>query len=105
MTRKPLILVSLLLAAFVINLDTTIVNVALPSLVRQLHASDSPLQWVVDAFTLLFACSVLVAGSLSDRFGRKGMLLAGLSVFGVASLAGGLTADPGQLRGARAGRG
>ena len=55
MKRKPLILVSLLLAAFVINLDTTIVNVALPTLVRQLHASDSQLQWVVDAFNLLFA--------------------------------------------------
>lgn len=95
--RKPLILVSLLLAAFAINLDTTIVNVALPSLVRQLHASNSQLQWVVDAFNLLFAASVLAAGSLSDRFGRKGMLLAGLSVFGLASLAGGLTGDPAQL--------
>src|ERR1700748_2756298 len=97
MKRTPLILVSLLLAAFVINLDTTIVNVALPSLVRELHASDSQLQWVVDAFNLLFAGSVLAVGSLSDRFGRKGMLLAGLSVFGLASLAGGVTADPGQL--------
>ena len=91
MTRKPLILVSLLLAAFVINLDTTIVNVALPTLVRELHASNSQLQWVVDAFNLLFAASVLALGSLSDRFGRKGMLLAGLSVFGVASFVGGLT--------------
>jgi EmrB/QacA subfamily drug resistance transporter len=97
MSRKPLILVSLLLAAFVINLDTTIVNVALPSLVRQLHASNSQLQWVVDAYNLLFAGSVLAAGSLSDRFGRKGMLLAGLSVFGLASIAGGLTSSPGQL--------
>src|SRR6202034_3115206 len=102
MRRKPLILVSLLLAAFVINLDTTIVNVALPSLVRQLHASDSQLQWVVDAFNLLFAGSVLAAGSLSDRFGRKGMLLAGLSVFGLASLAGGLMDSPGELIAARA---
>ena len=84
MKRKPLILISLLLAAFVINLDTTIVNVALPTLVRELHASNSQLQWVVDAFNLLFAASVLAAGSLSDRFGRKGMLLAGLSVFGRA---------------------
>jgi EmrB/QacA subfamily drug resistance transporter len=99
---KPLILVSLLMAAFVINLDTTIVNVALPSLVRQLHASNSQLQWVVDAFNLLFAGSVLAAGSLSDRFGRKGMLLAGLSVFGVASLVGGLMDSPGQLIAARA---
>ena len=55
MKRKPLILSSLLLAAFVINLDTTIVNVALPTLVRELHASNSQLQWVVDAFNLLFA--------------------------------------------------
>ena len=102
MNRKPLILVSLLLAAFVINLDTTIVNVALPALVRQLHASNSQLQWVVDAFNLLFAGSVLAMGSLSDRLGRKGMLLAGLLVFGVASLAGGLTNNPGQLIGARA---
>jgi EmrB/QacA subfamily drug resistance transporter len=100
--RKPLVLVSLLLAAFVINLDTTIVNVALPSLVRHLHASDSQLQWVVDAYNLLFAASVLAFGSLSDRFGRKGMLLTGLSLFGLASAAGGLTGDPGQLIVARA---
>src|SRR6201999_762381 len=97
MRHKPVVLISLLLAAFVINLDTTIVNVALPTLVRQLHASNSQLQWVVDAFNLLFAASVLVAGSLSDRFGRKGMLLAGLAVFGTASLAGGLTGTPGSL--------
>ncbi len=102
MKRKPLILVSLLLAAFVINLDTTIVNVALPSLVRQLHASNSQLQWVVAAFNLLFAASVLAAGSLSDRFGRKGMLLAGLTVFGLASLVGGLMDSAGALIAARA---
>jgi EmrB/QacA subfamily drug resistance transporter len=102
MKAKPLILISLLLAAFVINLDTTIVNVALPALVRQLHASNSQLQWVVDAFNLLFAGAVLAAGSLSDRFGRKGMLLAGLSVFGLASVAGGLMDTPGELIAARA---
>jgi MFS family permease len=78
MKHKPLTLTSLLLAAFVINLDTTIVNVALPTLVRQMHASNSQLQWVVDAFNVVFAGSVLAMGSLSDRFGRKGMLLAGL---------------------------
>ncbi len=102
MHRKPLILGSLLLAAFVINLDTTIVNVALPSLARELDASNSQLQWVVDAFNLLFAGSVLAAGSLSDRFGRKGMLLAGLAVFGAASLVGGLTSSAGELIAARA---
>src|SRR3984885_12028964 len=102
MKHKPLILTSLLLAAFLINVDTTIVNVALPTLVRQLHASTSQLQWVVDAFNLLFAGSVLAAGSLSDRFGRKGMLLAGLAVFGLASLAGGLVSNVGALIAARA---
>jgi EmrB/QacA subfamily drug resistance transporter len=102
MSPKPLILLALLLAAFVVNLDTTIVNVSLPSLVRQLHASSSQLQWVVDAFNLVFAATVLAFGSLSDRFGRKGMLLAGLAVFGAASLAGGLTGSSGALIGARA---
>ena len=102
MNRKPLVLISLLLAAFVINLDTTIVNVALPTLVRELHASNSQLQWVVDAFNLVFAASVLAAGSLSDRFGRKGMLLGGLLVFGLASVAGGLMNSPGTLIAARA---
>src|SRR5476649_2950995 len=97
MNNRPLILVSLLLAAFAINLDTTIVNVALPTLVRELHASNSQLQWVVDAYNLVFAAFLLIAGSLSDRMGRKGMLLAGLAVFGLASLAGGLTTTPGQL--------
>jgi len=100
--NKPVILVALLLAAFAINLDTTIVNVALPTLVGDLHASNSQLQWVVDAFNLLFAASVLAAGSLSDRFGRKRMLLLGLAVFGGASLVGGLTGTPGQLIAARA---
>jgi EmrB/QacA subfamily drug resistance transporter len=100
--NKPLILVSLLLATFLINVDTTIVNVALPTLVRELHASNSQLQWVVDAFNLFFAASVLAAGSLSDRFGRKGMLLAGLAVFGLASLVGGLLGSSDQLIAARA---
>src|SRR5213080_4491198 len=102
MSRKPLILIALLLAAFVINLDTTIVNVALPTLSRELDASTAQLQWIVDAFNLAFAASVLVFGSLSDRFGRKGMLLAGLAVFGVASFVGGLMQTPDQLIGARA---
>src|SRR5262244_3556154 len=97
MRRRPVILGSLLLATFAINLDITIVNVALPSLVRELHASNSQLQWIVDAYSLVFAALVLGAGNLSDRRGRKGVLLAGLAVFGVASFAGGLTATAGQL--------
>jgi EmrB/QacA subfamily drug resistance transporter len=96
-----MILGALLLAAFLVNLDTTLVNVALPALVRELHASTTQLQWVVDSFNLVFAALLLTFGSLSDRFGRKGMLLAGLAVFGAASLAGGFTTDPAQLIAAR----
>jgi EmrB/QacA subfamily drug resistance transporter len=90
-------LAALLVASFVINLDTTIVNVALPTLVRELHASNSQLQWIVDAYNMVFAALLLVSGSLSDRVGRKGMLLAGLAVFGAASVGGALTATAGQL--------
>src|SRR2546429_2465174 len=100
-SRRPLILGSLLLAAFAINLDTTIVNVALPTLVRELHASTSQLQWVVDAYSLVFAALLLAAGSFSDRAGRKGMLLAGLGVLGISSVGGGLMSTPGQLIAAR----
>ena len=101
MRSKPMILVALLLAAFLVNLDTTLVNVALPALVRELHATTTQLLWVVDSFNLVFAALLLTFGSLSDRFGRKGMLLAGLTVFGAASLAGGFTTDPAQLIAAR----
>ena len=96
-----MILVALLLAAFAINLDTTLVNVALPTLVRDLHATTTQLQWVVDAYNLVFAALLLTFGSLSDRLGRKGVLLAGLAVFGAASTVGGFTTSPAQLIAAR----
>jgi EmrB/QacA subfamily drug resistance transporter len=105
MTRtrsKPLVLVALLLAAFVINVDTTLVNVALPTLTRELGATTTQLQWVVDAYNLVFAALLLTSGSLSDRFGRKGMLLAGLALFGVASFVGGYATSPAELITARA---
>src|SRR5437899_1830993 len=98
----PLILLALCLAAFIISLDVTIVNVALPSLVRQVGATTTDLQWVVDAYNLVFAALVLVAGSMSDRLGRKGMLLAGLGLFGAASLAGAFGTSSGELIAARA---
>jgi EmrB/QacA subfamily drug resistance transporter len=99
---KPLLLVALLLASFLINLDTTLVNVALPTLTTTLGTSTSQLQWVVDAYNLVFAALLLSAGSLSDRFGRKGMLMAGLVVFGAASFVGGYAISPGELIAARA---
>jgi len=102
MTRKSLILISLLLAAFVINLDTTMVNVALPALERQLGATTTQLQWVVDAYNLVFAALLLSAGNLSDRVGRRRLLITGLLVFGVASLAGSYATATGELIAARA---
>jgi EmrB/QacA subfamily drug resistance transporter len=99
---KNLILLALCLAALIINIDVTIVNVALPSLVRELGATTTNLQWVVDGYTLVFAALILAAGSLSDRVGRKGVLLAGLGVFATGSLAGALCQSPGQLIAARA---
>ena len=100
--RRGPALAALCLAAFVISLDTTIVNVALPSLVRQLHASTTDLQWVVDAYSLVFTALILAAGSLSDRLGRKGTLIAGLGVFGAASLAGSAGTTVNELVAARA---
>src|SRR5205807_9671956 len=101
-SNKGAILFALCLAALIINIDVTIVNVTLPSLVRQLGATTTNLQWVVDAYTLVFAALILAAGSLSDRVGRKGVLLLGLAVFAAGSFAGSLGQTPGQLIAARA---
>jgi EmrB/QacA subfamily drug resistance transporter len=100
--RRMAILLALCLSAFLISLDVTIVNVALPTLVRSLAATTTQLQWVVDAYSLVFAALVLVAGSLSDRQGRKGTLLAGLAVFAAGSLAGALVNTTAELILARA---
>ena len=70
----------------VISLDNTVLNVALPTLARDLAASTSQLQWIVDAYTLAFAGLLLTSGSLSDRFGRKRALLLGLLIFGSGSV-------------------
>src|SRR3954469_14560047 len=80
-----------------INLDTTIVNVTLPTLVRDLNASTRQLQWIVDSYNLVFAAFVLAAGSISDRFGRKGALLTGLGIFAFGSLLGSRATSSGQL--------
>src|SRR4029077_20675127 len=86
MERPGRVLAVVCVAVFVINIDASIVNVALPTLVRELGASTSRLQWVVDAYQLSFCALVLAAGSLSDRFGRKGALISGLAVFGLGSV-------------------
>ncbi|HZQ33021.1 MAG TPA: MFS transporter, partial [Mycobacterium sp.] len=73
------------LSVFVISVDATIVNVALPTLSRDLNADTAQLQWIVDAYTLVMAGLLLSAGSLSDRYGRRGWLTGGLAVFAMTS--------------------
>ncbi len=79
------------LSALIINVDNTILNVALPTLVRQLHATSSALQWIVDSYAMVFAGLLLVGGSLADRFGRKRFFLFGLIVFAGGSIGAALS--------------
>ena len=95
--RKPLVLVTVCLAALTINLDTTIVNVAIPDLATALDAGTRDLLWIVDGYNLAFAALVLAMGSLSDRFGRRPALLLGLAGFALASGAAALVDSAGAL--------
>src|SRR5438552_17751534 len=72
-------------ALFMIMLDNTVVNVALPSIQRGLHASTSSLEWTVNAYTLSFAVLLVTGGRLGDLFGRRRMFLVGVTIFGLAS--------------------
>ncbi|GLE50422.1 DHA2 family efflux MFS transporter permease subunit [Mycobacterium montefiorense] len=83
--RRILALAVICLGVFVISVDATIVNVALPTLSRELNADTAQLQWIVDAYTLVMSGLLLSAGSFSDRFGRRGWLNAGLALFGITS--------------------
>lgn len=100
--RRWWILFVLCLSLMVITLDNTILNVALPTLVDKLHASNSQLQWMVDAYTLVFAGLLLTAGSLGDRLGRRGALQVGLTLFGLGSALSALAGSPTQLIATRA---
>lgn len=100
--RRWWILGVLCLSLMVITLDNTILNVALPTLVRDLDASNSQLQWIVDSYTLVFAGLLLTAGSLGDRFGRKGALQLGLAIFAFGSALSALATDPNHLIATRA---
>jgi EmrB/QacA subfamily drug resistance transporter len=92
----------LAVADFVVVLDATIVNVALPSIGRSLHASISELSWVVSAYILAFGALLMLGGRLADLFGRRRLFIGGLLLFGLASLAGGLSTSIGELIGFRA---
>jgi EmrB/QacA subfamily drug resistance transporter len=92
-------------AQFMVILDLSIVNVALPSIQASLGFSAPELQWVVDAYAITFAGFLLFGGRAADRFGQRRMIVAALLLFGLASLAGGLAPDRGLLIAARAGQG
>jgi EmrB/QacA subfamily drug resistance transporter len=95
--RRWRALALLAVADFVVVLDATIVNVALPSIGRSLHASTSELSWVVSAYILAFGGLLMLGGRLADLFGRRRLFIGGLVLFGLASLAGGLSTSIGEL--------
>jgi EmrB/QacA subfamily drug resistance transporter len=94
MERKWWTLVLVSVATFMLLLDVTIVNVALPDIQRSLHASLSSLQWVVDAYSLMLASFLLTAGSLGDRLGRRRVFTIGFGIFTFASFLCGISHDP-----------
>ena len=100
--RRWATLIVLSLSLVVIGLDNTILNVALPTLVRELGATASQLQWMVDAYILVFAGLLLTMGALGDRFGRKLALTVGLVIFGLSSVAAAFSDSANTLIGARA---
>jgi EmrB/QacA subfamily drug resistance transporter len=100
-----LILAIACVAQFMVVLDVSIVNVALPSIQNDLHYSPTGLQWVVNAYVLTFAGFLLLGGRTADLFGRKRVFLAGLALFSLASLLGGLAQNSGELTAARAAQG
>src|SRR3954451_19448367 len=88
-------------AAMMDLIDLTVVNVALPTIQRDLGATGTQLEWVVSAYMLAFAAMLIVAGSFGDLLGRKRIFVGGIALFGVASLAAGLAQSPGELIAAR----
>src|ERR687884_24455 len=103
--RRWIALILLCVAQFVVVLDASIVNVALPSIGRGLHFSEQNLPWVVNAYVIAFGGFLLLGGRAADLLGRRRVFMAGLLVVAVASLAAGFAATQGQLIAARAAQG
>jgi len=103
--RRWLSLAVLCVALLMVNLDNTVLNVVLPTLVRDLHATTTELQWIVDAYVLVFAGLLLVAGSIGDRVGRKKVFCAGLLAFAAGSAWAAFSGSTGMLIAARASMG
>jgi EmrB/QacA subfamily drug resistance transporter len=100
--RRVAVLLVSCMGLFIVGLDVTIVNVALPSIARDLDSSVSGLQWTVDAYTVVMASLMMLGGSMGDRLGRKRTFIAGLAVFSVASLSSSLAPSVGLLLAFRA---
>ncbi|SNS64109.1 MFS transporter [Actinomadura mexicana] len=100
--RRWQILGVLCLSLFVVVVDNTILNVAIPSLLRDLDATTSDVQWVIDAYSLVFAGLLITAGSLGDRHGRRRAMLVGFALFGAGSLLAAFAQSPAQLVAMRA---
>src|SRR3954470_17768921 len=103
--RRTTVLIVMCVGLFFVQLDVTVVNVALPSIGAQFHATTSDLQWVVGAYSLVLASLLLVGGSIGDRYGHRRVVLAGLGVFALASAACALASDVVTVTLARAGQG
>ena len=99
--RRWLAAVVMITGALMDMIDVTIVNVALPSIRNDLHASATQLEWVVSGYMLAFAATLIIAGNLGDKFGRKRLFLSGAALFGLASLAAGLSGSGAELITAR----
>ncbi|MFC6880405.1 MULTISPECIES: MFS transporter [Actinomadura] len=100
--RRWRILGVLCLSLFVVVVDNTILNVAVPSLIEELDATTSDVQWVIDAYSLVFAGLLLTAGSLGDRYGRRRAMVIGFALFGTGSALAAFADGPGQLVALRA---
>src|SRR5215210_3767616 len=95
-TRRWWVLLVLCLSVLLVSVDNTIVNVALPTIGRELGATTSDLQWVVDGYTLAFAALLLLGGALGDRFGRRRLLETGLVFFAATSALAALADSTGE---------
>ena len=101
-TNPWVILVLVCIAQFMVILDATVVNVALPSIQKDLGLSEANLQWIVNAYTLVFGGFLLLGGRAGDLLGRKRLFLIGLVIFTTASLLNGLAVNSSMLIGCRA---
>lgn len=96
-TRLWVALAAILLGQFVVSIDLTILTIALPEITREVKPTSDQLLWIVDIYSLILAGFLIATSSLSDRFGRKKMLLTGFLIFGIGSLLVLLVTEPEQL--------